>query len=1067
MRVINRIGEYEEMDFSAVHTRIARVAEQIGSKDVDSALVSQKVIQQMSDEMETRALDELASEVAMGMATVHPDYATLAGYLVASSIHKDVKHAFLELSELLFEKGLLGLGYMNTVRANADALQAMLRYERDFRIDYFGLKTLKRGYLLGVSEHVFERPQDLWLRVAIQTHGPDLDAVRAAYDAFSQLQCTPATPTLFHSGTPKPQGSSCFLLGTHDSVRGMYDTNLQTALISKHAGGIGLHVNNIRSAGAYIRGSGGKSSGLIPFLRVLNQTARHIDQGGRRKGSFAIYLSPTHPEFLDFCDLRKNFGNEEMRCRDLFLAAWIPDLFMERVEADAPWSFFDPDECPGLDDAYGDAFRTLYETYERDGKARSTVPARDVWHRMIGAQIETGTPYVLFKDHINRKSNQQNYGTIKSSNLCVGPKTWLLTRHGHRTIETLAGQAVDVWNGEQWSAVTVQQTGSDSLLYSVRLESGQSLECTAEHKFYVLRDGSSAPVEVTAADLERGDRLEPWSLPTDVETEAGGTMKHPYTHGVFNVHGHYETTAGGRAFPRVILPPTHHALLGHIEVDHVVDLKTTGDRIRAWLPPDLDEKGFVPIGCDAVTRWNWLAGLLDAGGRLVRHVTDRHQVGVVVEHPSFPFLKRTQLLLVEMGVDASIETSPCSHRLTIDGTDVVGLLNRGLRPYLRGVLDLTPLEHKTIDRVKEHRIAEVNMLKARMPTYCFTEPLRHRGLFNGILTGQCAEITEYSDHQETAVCNLGSIALGQFVRDDAFDFEELGRITRLMVRGLNRVIDVNYYPTRETETSNLRHRPIGLGVQGLADAYFRLRYPFDSPEAMQLNRDIFECIYYHALAESVRLAQEQGPYETFAGSPFSQGRTQIELWGATPSDRYDWAGLKRDMQRHGTRNSLVTALMPTASTANILGSVECFEPITSNLYVRRTLAGEFVMINRYLARDLLARGLWTPDIRTQLIQHKGSVQAIAAVPDDLKALYKTVWEIKQKVLIDQAADRGPYVDQSQSMNLFVAQPTPQVVSSALFHGWKRGLKTGLYYLRTNPVVDPVNITTRHCESCSA
>lgn len=752
MRVINRAGDYEPINFDLIYKRINRVTSRIKSKDVDPALITKKVIQQTVDGIETRELDRLSAEVAIQLSTEHPDYETLAAHLAISSMHKDVRDTFSVLTRKLHAKGLVSDEHAERVERHAAFLDAMIDYDRDFALDFFGFRTLQKGYLLPVSDTVHERPQDLFMRVALHIHEDDLDKIKTSYEAFSSLECTHASPTLFNAGTKRPQLASCFLMGLDDSIDGIYDNLGDVARISKTAGGIGIHMNNVRSNGSYIRGTGGVSSGLIPMLRVYNQTARYVNQGGKRLGSIAIYLSPTHPDFLDFVELRKNFGNEEMRCRDLFLAAWIPDLFMKRVETDEEWSFLDPDECPGLDDVYGDAFEDLYARYEAEGKARSTVRARDVWTRILNAQIETGTPYVLFKDHVNRKSNQKHYGTIRSSNLC-------------------------------------------------------------------------------------------------------------------------------------------------------------------------------------------------------------------------------------------------------------------------------------------------------------------------------SEITEYSDANEHAVCNLGSIALSKCIKKTrkgpAFDFEKLGRLASLMTENLDKVIDRTYYPTEKTRKSNMLHRPIGLGVQGLADAFQILNLPFDSPEAAALNRRIFATIYYHALQTSAQRAKEHGAYPTFDGSPFSEGAFQFDLWGADPDTNYNWTAL-REQAEGGVRNSLLTTVMPTASTGQILANNECIEPYTSNLYTRRTLAGEFIVLNKHLLRRLIELGLWTPEMRQRVIQAKGSVQNIAEIPEEVKSVFKTVWEIKQRVLIDMSADRGIYVDQSQSLNLFFAKPTHTVLSSALLHGWKRGLKTGMYYLRSLPVADAVNITTRNtaCESCS-
>lgn len=637
------------------------------------------------------------------------------------------------------------------VMANADRIQEHIDYKRDFQFDYFGFKTLERSYLLKMDGVISERPQHMFMRVALGIHGEDLEAAFETYDLMSQKFFTHATPTLFNSGTPRPQLSSCFLLTMKgDSIGGIYDTLKQCAQISKYAGGIGLSIHNIRATGSYIGGTNGSSNGIVPMLRVFNDTARYVDQGGgKRKGSFAVYLEPWHDDIFEFLDLKKNHGKEEARARDLFYAMWISDLFMKRVEENSEWSLFCPNEAPGLADCHGEEFEALYTKYEREGRARRTVGAQKLWFTILQSQIETGTPYMLYKDACNAKSNQQNLGTIKSSNLCT-------------------------------------------------------------------------------------------------------------------------------------------------------------------------------------------------------------------------------------------------------------------------------------------------------------------------------EILEYTSPDEVAVCNLASIALPKFVRltknEDGdvvkreLDLEELVRITKVVTRNLNKVIDVNYYPVEEARTSNMRHRPIGIGVQGLADAFCLMRVPFDSPAAKKMNRDIFEAIYYGAMSASNEIAKEQGPYDTFKGSPASQGKFQFDLWGVTPSDLFDWDSLKKEVMEHGIRNSLMVAPMPTASTAQIMGNNEGIEPFTSNLYSRRVLAGDFTIVNKHMLRDLVERGLWTKSIRNQIMKDRGSIQKVAEIPAELKALYKTVWEIKQKDIIDMAADRGAFICQSQSLNIHIAAPTIPMLTSMHFYAWKRGLKTGMYYLRSKPKAHAIQFT---------
>lgn len=750
MFVVKRGGRKEPVSFDKITARIRKLCYGLNDEYVDPVVVAQKVCGGVYKGVTTLELDELAAETAAHMISFHPDFGILAARVCVSNLHKQTKKVFSDVVEDLYRyvepktgepAPLIGEATYRVVCANKDRLNAAVIYDRDFEYDYFGFKTLERSYLLKLDGEIAERPQQMLMRVAVGIHGDDIDSAVETYEMMSQRLFTHASPTLFNAGTPRPQLSSCFLVTMKgDSIEGIYDTLKDCAMISKHAGGIGLAVHDIRATGSYIRGTNGTSNGLVPMLRVFNNTARYVDQGGgKRKGAFACYLEPWHADIFAFLDLRKNHGKEEDRARDLFLGLWTPDLFMRRVEENGQWSLFCPHEAPGLVDAVGDDFVALYERYEREGRARETIKARDVWRAVLEAQIEGGTPYILFKDAANLKSNQQNLGTIRCSNLCT-------------------------------------------------------------------------------------------------------------------------------------------------------------------------------------------------------------------------------------------------------------------------------------------------------------------------------EIVQFSSPEEIAVCNLASVALPNFVRDGAYDFEEMQRIVRVMTRNLNKVIDVNHYPVEEARRSNMRHRPMGIGVQGLADTFLLLKLPFDSPEARQLNRDIFEAIYFAAVSASCELAEAEGPYESFAGSPASQGRLQFDLWGVEPSDRWDWAGLKARIARHGLRNSLLVAPMPTASTASILSNHEAFEPLSSVLYVRRTLAGEFVCPSKHLLRDLIDRGLWSEEMRQELIAHNGSVQRIEGMPEDLKALYKTAYELSGKTLLDMAADRGAFIDQSQSLNLHMQNVNAAKLTSSHFHAWKRGLKTGCYYLRTKAAVDAVKVT---------
>jgi ribonucleoside-diphosphate reductase alpha chain len=749
MYVIKRDGRREAVKFDKITARVKKLCYGLDPM-VDATQVTLKVIDGIFDGVTTTELDNLTAEVAATMTVKHPDYAQLASRIAVSNLHKNTKKSFSETMKDLYtyldpktgeRAALLADDVHTLIQDNADLLDSAIIYDRDFSYDYFGFKTLERSYLLRLHGLVVERPQHMLMRVAIGIHKSDLDSAIATYNDLSEGWYTHATPTLFNAGTPKPQMSSCFLLQLKDdSISGIYDTLKQCAQISQSAGGIGLSIHNLRAKGSYIKGTNGTSNGIVPMLRVFNDTARYVDQGGgKRKGSFAIYLEPWHADIHDFLELKKNHGKEEMRARDLFFALWIPDLFMKRVEQNGDWTLMCPNECPGLSDSWGEKFEALYEKYEAEGKGRKTIKAQELWFAVLESQIETGTPYMLFKDAANRKSNQQNLGTIKSSNLCT-------------------------------------------------------------------------------------------------------------------------------------------------------------------------------------------------------------------------------------------------------------------------------------------------------------------------------EIIEYTSADEVAVCNLGSIALPKYVDKGRFDHEKLFQVTYQLARNLNRVIDQNYYPIPEARRSNMRHRPIGIGVQGLADAFILMRYPFDSVEAKVLNREIFETIYYAAMTASKDLAKEEGPYETYEGSPVSKGIFQFDMWGVKPSDRWEWDVLREEVKKHGVRNSLLLAPMPTASTAQILGNNECFEPYTSNLYTRRVLSGEFIVVNKYLLRDLVKLGLWSEELKNKIIASNGSVANIPEIPQNLKELYKTAWEISQKTIVDMAADRGAFICQSQSLNVFMENANFGKLTSLHFHAWKSGLKTGMYYLRTKAATDAIKFT---------
>ncbi len=752
MFVVKRDGSKESIKFDKITARVQKLSYGLDPNHVDPIIIAKKVIDGVYEGVVTSDLDNLAAETAASLATRHPDYTKLASRIAVSNLHKNTTKSFSKTIDALYKyidpktnlkASLIADDVYEIIMNNAQILDSSIIYDRDFGYDYFGFKTLERSYLLKINGKVVERPQQMLMRVAIGIHKDNIQDAIETYHLMSERWFTHATPTLFNAGTPKPQMSSCFLLqAKSDSIDGIYDTLKQCARISQSAGGIGLAIHKVRATGSYIKGTNGTSNGILPMLKVFNETARYVDQGGgKRKGSIAVYLEPWHADIYDFLDIRKNHGKEELRARDLFTALWIPDLFMQRVEEEGNWSLLCPNECPNLHNTWGKEFEALYTKYEQEGKARKVVKARDLWAAIIDSQIETGNPYMLYKDACNSKSNQQNLGTIQSSNLCT-------------------------------------------------------------------------------------------------------------------------------------------------------------------------------------------------------------------------------------------------------------------------------------------------------------------------------EIVEYTSADEVAVCNLASIALPRFVDEEKgiFDHEALFKVTYTITKNLNKIIDRNYYPIPEARNSNMRHRPIGIGVQGLADAFMMLRFPFESEDAKILNKEIFETIYYASMTASKDIAKEDGPYETYAGSPLSKGIMQFDMWGVTPSPRWEWNVLKEEVQKYGVRNSLLLAPMPTASTAQILGNNECFEPYTSNIYSRRVLSGEFIIVNKHLLKDLLNLGLWNETLKNKIVSANGSIQNIPEIPQNIKDIYKTVWEIKQRTIIDMAADRGAFICQSQSLNLFIQDANFAKLSSAHFYAWKKGLKTGMYYLRTKAAADAIKFT---------
>ena len=1148
MRVTKRNGNLQDISFDKILNRIKKLGQESGVQINYSAL-AMKVIDQLYDKIETTKIDELAAEQCASLSTQHPDYSILSSRIIISNHQKNTEPLFSTVMKNLYNfkdihgkhSPLISQNVWSFINCYKEQLDNMIAHTRDYLIDYFGFKTLERAYLFRINGIVVERIQHMWLRVAVGIHSDldepykSLELIHETYKLMSLKYFTHATPTLFNAGTPRPQLSSCYLIAMEDdSIEGIFNTLKECAHISKWAGGVGLHIHNIRAKGSHIQGTNGTSNGIVPMLRVFNNTARYVDQGGnKRNGSFAIYLEPWHQDIEDFLEMKKNHGDEELKARDLFYALWISDLFMERVRDNAKWSYFCPHECPGLSDVYGDKFNELYTKYESEGKSRKIVNARDLWFKILDAQMETGTPYLLYKDAVNRKSNQKNLGTIKSSNLCVAPETLILTDKGHIEIQSLEEQNIKIWNGEEWSEVIIKKTGENQELIDVYTDDGSKLACTPYHKFYIQNNYSNNSIEIVEAkDLKPNDKIIKCDFPI---IDGSEYMQYAYTHGFFcgdgtygnktdepercckykALEGHYfckrhlayetenyilnkETLFDQNEFmcqaisytkkPKLYLYSDKKNLLEYIDKrSYTTD--NNSKRINVQLPLDIDEKFDLPSHlCSVKIKLEWFAGYCDADGSVSKN-GDSEQVQVSSINKEF--LENIKLLLQTCGINPKVKLSQTRtesylpdgkgnykyfevkplYRLLISSFDLYKLYNLGFRPKRLIISGNKPAR----DAKQFIKILKVENNNRIDDTFCFTEPKKHMGIFNGIITGQCTEITEYSDANETAVCNLASIALPSFVNivTKEFDYNKLHSVSKVITYNLNKVIDVNFYPTEKTKRSNMRHRPIGLGVQGLADTFVLMDIPFHSDEAKVVNKLIFETIYHASLERSNEISiqrkeelnksenkiilieeeinnlkpEHKGAYSSFSNSPISEGIFQFDMWGVTPSERYNWNSLRNSIIENGIRNSLLVAPMPTASTSQILGFNECFEPFTSNLYSRRTLAGEFVIINKYLMKDLMKLGHWNEKIKNNIIANKGSIQQLTILPEHIRNKYKIVWEIPMKHVIDMAADRGAFICQSQSLNLWIEDPTYNTLTSMHFYSWKKGLKTGIYYLR--------------------
>lgn len=1297
MYIVKRNGRKQPVQFDKITNRISKLINKDERDKLIPALITQKVISSIYSGIKTEEIDIEAAKICANMVTTHPLYGYLGGRILVSDLHKKTKNSFVDKmnSINIMNPELLDQEWLKWINNNSIELEKIIDYSRDLNYDYFGFKTLERAYLIRDSRNnqIYERPQDMLLRVASFINMGDIDMIKKTYDVMSQGYYTHASPTLFNSGTRRSQLSSCFLLNTNDSIEGITTSWDRVSKISKWAGGIGLHVSNIRAKGSTIRGTNGPSSGIVPMLQVYNNIARYINQGGKRKGSFAIYLEPHHPDILEFLELKKNTGSDEMRARDLFYALWVSDVFMNQVQKDDDWYFFCPDEAPGLNDVYGEEYETLYWKYVEEKRYKSTIKARKLMEHIMDSQLETGMPYMLYKDSINQKSNQKNIGVVKSSNLCVSSDTYIITDKGIFDIKSLENQEVNIWNGFEFSNVTIKKTGENKSLNKVVFSNGEELYCTPEHKFYIkIKYGKSKDSikEIRCKDLKQDMKIIKYDFPL---INNNRELKYSYTQGLFSADGTYECEKEiikqcnyekienekfckrhlylintnkynkyitnkdkcngviGIKRPKLYLYNNKKDLVKFIDSRDDCNIREIKERIEIFLPQDIEDKYYVPINYSINTKLRWFEGYCDGDGCITTNKKFDTQ-SLQLSSINNDFLMDIKKMLHTLGINCKVNKTRDNrkvmlpdgkggkkeyncrqiYRLIISPVNLTKLINTGFKPK-RLILN----NHKPSREASEFIKIVSNKENAKIDdTFCFTEPKRNYGVFNGILTGQCAEIVEVSNDEEHAVCNLASIAINhaldnfksyrtwtiytkenckyckwaknfmtikgfKFVEKtefeeadlkvikknnvicegdsctqgpitmpqifygktyiggfedmikftaDKYNFERLWETAYIATVNLNKVIDKNYYPTKETKCSNMRNRPIGLGIQGMADTLSRMKIAFDSDEAVEFNKHYMETIYHAAISASSDIAKERsellnqvdylgehqdniynniphyydkdyfvkgitpigddvpiekdnlenqiyhklrlcqdemnqitsgnciGAYSKYNGSPMSEDIMQFDMWEEKPFR--NWTELRTQIKEYGVRNSLVTALMPTASSSQILGNNECFEWFTNNIYTRRTLAGDFPVINKHMVQDLINIGEWNEDVKNIMIADDGSIKLIRDIPPLYKNIYKTIWEIKQIWVLKNARARAPFVDQTQSMNIFMSVPDYKKLNSCHNWGWKNGLKTGMYYLRTRAAKSAIKFTIdpnlvkkiknneeEECYSCSA
>lgn len=1360
---------------TAIRDYIFTICRKMKVEHLDADKITNNVYPKLKKINTIKEVEDLIVMCASEMVTDHYDYPCIATWILINNLHENTHSDYLQVARQLFfninKKGkkapIVSEKFMEFVEKNYKEINVALHYERDYDISVFGFRTLEKAYLKKiVGGKIVERPQHMYMRVAIALHYRTnrMERIIETYELLSNGYFTHATPTLFNAGTTHEQLSSCFLLGIGDDMEEIGECWKDCAIISKYAGGIGINISNIRVDGAYIHSTQGTASGLR-LLLVFNQIARYADQGGKRAGSIAMYIEPWHGDVFFFLDLKKNTGAETERARDLFLALMINDIFMKRVEENGVWSLMCPSECPDLLNKYGEEFTRIYEKYESEGKFLRQIPARDLWFRIMESQIETGVPYIVFKDAVNYKSNQINIGVINGSNLCVSGDTKILTSNGYKNIKSLENQQVDIWNGEEFSNIIVKKTGINQQMMEIKFSNGSTLKCTPYHKFYLTDDARNQKIiKVQASDLEIGDKLIKTKYP--IIEKGKNDFKYPYTHGLFctdrthtklkNDPNQFENDDKYQAMfhvdhPILTLYGEKRELFQYLEIEDCQNMNSKSNSLLVRLNHSIAKKFTVPINYDLDIKLKWLAGLLDGDGCVCKNGSYK---SLQIDSIDKKFLNDVKYMLQTMGCDPKVTVATRAeqtlmpddggdkmynkkicYQLLINSTDTYHLVELGLETHLLNLNDISNEQPTALPCFVT--VTKITNLKEKEDTYCFNESKRHMGIFNGIVSGNCSEIVQVSSSEEYAVCftenteiitkngvkkiidcdnedvlsyydndvnlnkhqhyekarlinngiktvyalktngnrvieatsdhpflilenvnrknhykwkkledlkigdkivtpqidtitkfkiskknfvdkylnygqsvnhseinqnirvgspleqasflsgyfstngninlheneitidldsitssilydiqsmliqfgisskinseektlsicgktsvnnfkkyinfglsqdkkkklksyiskynnseysnysnvisiekigqknvydlilnnshnfianghvahncNLASICLPKFIDyvngKPVYNYQKLYQIARVVTRNLNSVIDINFYPVEKTRISNMKNRPIGIGVQGLADVFALFKTPFDSELARDLNKKIFETIYFASLTESVSIAKEEGPYQTFVGSPTSQGKFQFDLWGLNASELsgiWDWESLRKDMVIYGIRNSLLTTCMPTASTSQIMNNNETCEAYTENIYTRSTLAGDYYIINKYLMKDLMELKLWDSDMVDLIKYYKGSIANIPTIPDHIKKIYRTVWEIPQKSIIEMAADRGPFIDQTQSMNLFINKPNFAKLNSCLMYGWKKGLKTGIYYLRSKAASD--------------